>query len=128
MIYPNRSTSLIFLNIIFLIWADSIVHSVEPCSATGNSTATVVMESASLITKNLSTDNLEKKKSEASSDSQPKLLREEKHYMCRKLQNSLIEYARSTKKMIRNMMDDHQSSLDYLSNQNSTLVHAFIAG
>ena len=33
------------------------------------------------------------------------------------LQNSLVEYARSTKKMIRNMMDDHQSSLDYLSNQ-----------
>lgn len=49
----------------------------------GNSTATVVVEPASLVTKNLSTDNLEKKKSEASTDSQPKLLREEKHNMCR---------------------------------------------
>ncbi|KAL8191087.1 UNVERIFIED_CONTAM: hypothetical protein K2H54_067521 [Gekko kuhli] len=33
------------------------------------------------------------------------------------LQSSLVEYARSTKKMIRNMMEDQQSSLDYLSNQ-----------
>lgn len=33
------------------------------------------------------------------------------------LQSSLVEYARSTKQMIRNMMDDQQSSLDYLSNQ-----------
>lgn len=33
------------------------------------------------------------------------------------LQNSLVEYARSTKKLVRNMMDDQQSSLDYLSNQ-----------
>lgn len=33
------------------------------------------------------------------------------------LQNSLAEYARSTKKLVRDMMDDQQSSLDYLSNQ-----------
>ncbi|KAM3836234.1 angiopoietin-related protein 5 [Vipera latastei] len=122
MIYPNRSTSLIFLNIIFFIWTDSIVHSVAPCSAMGNSTATVAVEPAGLVTKNLSTDNLETKKSHVSCDSQAKLLRKEKHYMCRNLQNSLTEYARSTKKMIRNMMDDHQSSLDYLSDQINELM------
>uniref|UniRef100_A0A8D0HDT1 Angiopoietin like 5 n=1 Tax=Sphenodon punctatus TaxID=8508 RepID=A0A8D0HDT1_SPHPU len=56
-------------------------------------------------------------------DVQAKILREEKHYMCRNLQNSLVEYARSTKKLVRSMMDNQQSSLDYLSNQVGELMN-----
>ncbi|OXB70546.1 UNVERIFIED_CONTAM: hypothetical protein H355_004216 [Colinus virginianus] len=56
-------------------------------------------------------------------DVQAKMLRGEKQYMCRNLQNSLVEYARSTKKLVRNMMDDQQSSLDYLSNQVNELMN-----
>ncbi|XP_029459008.1 angiopoietin-related protein 5 [Rhinatrema bivittatum] len=33
------------------------------------------------------------------------------------LQNSLIAYSRSTKKMLKNMLEEQQKSLDYLSNQ-----------
>ncbi|XP_030055218.1 angiopoietin-related protein 5 isoform X3 [Microcaecilia unicolor] len=49
-------------------------------------------------------------------------IREEKHYICRNLQSSLITYARSTKKMLKNMLEDQQKSLDYLSNQVSELM------
>nr|XP_033806062.1 angiopoietin-related protein 5 isoform X2 [Geotrypetes seraphini]XP_033806063.1 angiopoietin-related protein 5 isoform X2 [Geotrypetes seraphini] len=53
---------------------------------------------------------------------QNKNIREEKHYICRNLQSSLITYARSTKKMLKNMLEDQQRSLDYLSNQVSELM------
>ncbi|XP_066442641.1 angiopoietin-related protein 5 isoform X1 [Eleutherodactylus coqui] len=51
------------------------------------------------------------------------LAREQKFNMCKNLQNSLITYARSTKKMLKNMMEDHQKSLDFLSNQVSELTN-----
>ncbi|KAH0625175.1 hypothetical protein JD844_033359, partial [Phrynosoma platyrhinos] len=86
------------------------------------STTTTAEAASSPRIKNLSVDTLEeKKKCNVPCDFQAKMLSEEKKYMCRNLQNSLVEYARSTKKMIRNMMDDHQSSLDYLSNQVSPI-------
>ncbi|CAI5773331.1 Angiopoietin like 5 [Podarcis lilfordi] len=89
----------------------------------GTFATTTVEEAASPGTKNKSSENpQEKKKCHGPCDFQAKVLREEKHYMCRNLQNSLVEYARSTKKMIRNMMDDHQSSLDYLSDQVNELM------
>ncbi|RMC07371.1 hypothetical protein DUI87_16836 [Hirundo rustica rustica] len=42
------------------------------------------------------------------------------------LQNSVAEYARSTKKLVRDMMDDQQSSLDYLSNQVNELMNKLV--
>ncbi|XP_068121032.1 angiopoietin-related protein 5 [Hyperolius riggenbachi] len=51
------------------------------------------------------------------------VMREKKLNMCRNLQNSLITYARSTKKMLRNMMEEHQKSLEYLSSQVSELTN-----
>uniref|UniRef100_A0A8C3M3F1 Uncharacterized protein n=1 Tax=Geospiza parvula TaxID=87175 RepID=A0A8C3M3F1_GEOPR len=42
------------------------------------------------------------------------------------LQNSLAEYARSTKKLVRDMMGDQQSSLDYLSNQVNELMNKLV--
>ncbi|XP_028581970.2 angiopoietin-related protein 5 [Podarcis muralis] len=117
------ASSLIFLNIIFFIGADTVFGNAKPCSAMGTFATTTVEEVASPGTKNKSSENpQEKKKCHVPCDFQAKVLREEKHYMCRNLQNSLVEYARSTKKMIRNMMDDHQSSLDYLSDQVNELM------
>ncbi|NXG02569.1 ANGL5 protein, partial [Sakesphorus luctuosus] len=59
-------------------------------------------------------------------DAQAKILQGEKHYMCRNLQNSLIEYARSTQKLVRDMIDDQQASLDYLSNQVNELKNKLV--
>ncbi|MEE6472910.1 hypothetical protein FKM82_009773 [Ascaphus truei] len=39
------------------------------------------------------------------------------------LQNSLIAYARSSKKMLKNMLEEQQKSLDFLSNQVSELTN-----
>eukprot|EP00079_Xenopus_tropicalis_P010599 XP_002935615.1 PREDICTED: angiopoietin-related protein 5 [Xenopus tropicalis] len=44
-------------------------------------------------------------------------LQEKKYNMCKNLQNSLIYYARSTKKMLKNMLEEQQKSLDFMSNQ-----------
>ncbi|XP_069496475.1 angiopoietin-related protein 5 isoform X2 [Ambystoma mexicanum] len=53
---------------------------------------------------------------------QSKLLREGKHHMCRHLQTSLLVLARSTRKMLKDILEEHQASLDYLSNQMSELT------
>ncbi|XP_039600275.1 angiopoietin-related protein 5 [Polypterus senegalus] len=52
-----------------------------------------------------------------------KLIKEEKHYMCRNLQHSLVSYTRSTRKLIRGLMEDHQKSLDSLSNMVRELLN-----
>ncbi|XP_063813080.1 angiopoietin-related protein 5 isoform X2 [Pseudophryne corroboree] len=49
--------------------------------------------------------------------------REKKINVCRNLQQSLITYARSTKTMLKNMMEEHQKSLEFLSNQVSELTN-----
>ncbi|XP_053312065.1 angiopoietin-related protein 5 [Spea bombifrons] len=49
-------------------------------------------------------------------------VREKKHYICKNLQNSLIAYARSTKAMLKNMLEEQQRSLDFLSNKVSELT------
>ncbi|XP_077340770.1 angiopoietin-related protein 5 [Lithobates pipiens] len=51
------------------------------------------------------------------------IMREKKLNMCRNLQNSLISYARSTKRMVKSMMEEHQKSLEFLSNQVSELTN-----
>ncbi|KAM4702096.1 angiopoietin-related protein 5 [Discoglossus pictus] len=53
----------------------------------------------------------------------PPTLQEKKYYMCRNLQTSLIAYARSTKRMLKSMLEEHQKSLDLLSNQVSELTN-----
>ncbi|KAM8976398.1 angiopoietin-related protein 5 [Pelodytes ibericus] len=50
-------------------------------------------------------------------------IREKKYNMCRNLQYSLLTYARSTKRMLKSMLEDQQKSLDYLSNQVSELTN-----
>ncbi|XP_006628128.2 angiopoietin-related protein 5 [Lepisosteus oculatus] len=52
-----------------------------------------------------------------------KLMKEEKHLMCRNLHHSLVSYTRSTRKMIRGMMEDHQKSLEFLSSQVRELMN-----
>ncbi|XP_036379264.1 angiopoietin-related protein 5 [Megalops cyprinoides] len=52
-----------------------------------------------------------------------KLMKEEKHSLCRNLQHSLVSYTRSTRKLIRDMMDEHQRSLEFLSNQVRELMN-----
>ncbi|XP_008106271.2 angiopoietin-related protein 5 isoform X1 [Anolis carolinensis] len=127
MIYPSAS-SLILLNVLFFIWADTVFGNVKPFSAKGTSTTTTAEVTSTTGTKNRSANSSqEKKKCNVPCDFQAKMLSEEKKYMCRNLQNSLVEYARSTKKMIRNMMDDHQSSLDYLSSQVNELMSRVMA-
>lgn len=56
-------------------------------------------------------------------DAKVEITREEKRLMCRNLQNSIVSYTRSTKKLLRNIMDEQQASLDYLSNQVNELMN-----
>ncbi|EPQ11440.1 Angiopoietin-related protein 5 [Myotis brandtii] len=68
-------------------------------------------------------DTVYKEECEESCDIKTKITREEKHFMCRNLQSSIISYTRSTKKLLRNIMDEQQASLDYLSNQVNELMN-----
>ncbi|MBN3297928.1 ANGL5 protein, partial [Amia calva] len=63
------------------------------------------------------------KKCVVSCETSANVLKQEKHTMCRNLQNSLVSYTRSTRKLIRNMMDEHQKSLEFLSNQVRELMN-----
>uniref|UniRef100_A0A8C5LXR1 Angiopoietin like 5 n=1 Tax=Leptobrachium leishanense TaxID=445787 RepID=A0A8C5LXR1_9ANUR len=51
------------------------------------------------------------------------ILREKKHYMCRNLQISLTTYARSTKKMLKSMLEEQQKSMEFLTSQVSELTN-----
>lgn len=51
-----------------------------------------------------------------------KLLRDEKHSVCGQLQQSLVAFERGTRKLITNMMEEQQRSLDVLSNQVTELM------
>ncbi|KAL2095131.1 hypothetical protein ACEWY4_009850 [Coilia grayii] len=51
-----------------------------------------------------------------------KLMKEERHSLCTDLQYSIISYTRSTRKMIRDLIDEQQKSLELLSNQVMELV------
>ncbi|XP_051882525.1 angiopoietin-related protein 5 [Pristis pectinata] len=50
-------------------------------------------------------------------------LKEEKHYLCRNLHATLASYTRNTKKLIRNMMERQQQSVDYLAKQMRELMN-----
>ncbi|KAM6907276.1 angiopoietin-related protein 5 [Xenentodon cancila] len=51
-----------------------------------------------------------------------KLLRDEKHSICGNLQHSLLVFGRSTRKLIRDVMEEQQRALDVLSNQVTELM------
>ncbi|XP_068457088.1 angiopoietin-related protein 5 [Clinocottus analis] len=51
-----------------------------------------------------------------------KLLRDEKHSICGQLQQSLLAFGRSTRKLIRDVMEEQQTALDILSGQVTELM------
>ncbi|XP_008425350.1 angiopoietin-related protein 5 [Poecilia reticulata] len=51
-----------------------------------------------------------------------KLLRDEKHSICGQLQQSLLAFGRSTRKLIRDVIEEQQRGLDVLSGQVSELM------
>ncbi|KAK9536631.1 hypothetical protein VZT92_006398 [Zoarces viviparus] len=51
-----------------------------------------------------------------------KLLRDEKHSICGQLQQSLLSFGRSTRKLIRDVMEEQQRALDILSGQVTELM------
>ncbi|XP_053702630.1 angiopoietin-related protein 5 isoform X1 [Synchiropus splendidus] len=51
-----------------------------------------------------------------------KLLRDEKHSICGQLQQSLLTFGRSTRKLIRDVMEEQQRALDVLGAQVTELV------
>ncbi|XP_003415708.2 angiopoietin-related protein 5 [Loxodonta africana] len=114
--------SLLFFNICTFICGEPIQgncvhHSMD------SSSANVVEDESNAKDESKSNDTLYQENCEESYDVKPKVTREEKHFMCRNLQNSIVSYTRSTKKLLRNMMDEQQASLDYLSNQVNELMN-----
>ncbi|NXF91399.1 ANGL5 protein, partial [Eubucco bourcierii] len=123
-----RVTSLICLNIFLFSLGETVISNVKPSASKGTRTVGDVENPLEAEEKNKSAA-ISKQKEQCfvpCDDVQAKTLRGEKHYMCRNLQNSLAEYARSTKKMVRDMMHDQQSSLDYLSNQVNELMNRLL--
>ncbi|KAM4545483.1 angiopoietin-related protein 5 [Odontesthes bonariensis] len=51
-----------------------------------------------------------------------KLLRDEKHSICGQLQQSLLAFGRSTRKLMRDVMEEQQTALDVLSAQVAELM------
>ncbi|XP_028322925.1 angiopoietin-related protein 5 [Gouania willdenowi] len=51
-----------------------------------------------------------------------KLLRDEKHSICGQLQQSLLAFGRSTRKLMRDVMEEQQRALDILSTQVTELM------
>ncbi|XP_075887532.1 angiopoietin-related protein 5 [Nelusetta ayraudi] len=51
-----------------------------------------------------------------------KLLRDEKHSICAQLQQTLLSFGRSTRKLIRDVMEEQQRALDILSDQVTELM------
>ncbi|XP_060910858.1 angiopoietin-related protein 5 [Labrus mixtus] len=51
-----------------------------------------------------------------------KLLRDEKHSICGQLQQSLLAFGRSTRKLMRDVMEEQQRALDILSSQVTELM------
>ncbi|XP_056141301.1 angiopoietin-related protein 5 [Lampris incognitus] len=51
-----------------------------------------------------------------------KLLRDEKHSFCGHLQQSLMTFGRSTRKLVRDVMEEQQRALDFLTSQVTELM------
>ncbi|NXF02730.1 ANGL5 protein, partial [Smithornis capensis] len=113
-----RIASLICFIIFLFRLGETVISNGKPCSCKDTRNVGAVERPLKAEEKNKSGDiSKQKEPCLVPCDAQAQMLRGENHHMCRNLQNSLDEYARSTKKLIRDMMDDQQSTLDYLSNQ-----------
>ncbi|XP_070931611.1 angiopoietin-related protein 5 isoform X2 [Macaca nemestrina] len=114
--------SLLFVNVCIFICGEAVqgncVH-----HSTDSSVVNIVEDVSNAKDESKSNDTVCKEDCEESCDVKTKITREEKHFMCRNLQNSIVSYTRSTKKLLRNMMDEQQTSLDYLSNQVNELMN-----
>ncbi|XP_076782217.1 angiopoietin-related protein 5 isoform X2 [Arvicanthis niloticus] len=121
MMYTSQE-SLLLLNVCLLICGEAVQGSCVPHS-TDSLVGNNVEDKAKLKEKSQSNDTVYKENCRESCDAKTKTTREEKHFMCRNLQNSIVSYTRSTKKLIRNVMDEQQASLDYLSHQVNELMN-----
>ncbi|NXS07159.1 ANGL5 protein, partial [Neodrepanis coruscans] len=122
-----RVTSVICILIFLFSLGVTVISNGKPCSCKDTRNVGAVEGPLKAEEKNKSADiSKQKEPCLVPCDAQAKILQGEKHHMCRNLQNSLVEYARSTKKLIRDMMDDQQSSLDYLSNQVNELRNKLV--
>nr|XP_019570064.1 PREDICTED: angiopoietin-related protein 5 [Rhinolophus sinicus] len=114
--------SLLFLNVFIFICGEAMqgncVH-----QSTDSPVVNIVEDISNANNESKSNDAVYKEDCEESCDVKTKITREEKHFMCRNLQNSIISYTRSTKKLLRSIMDEQQASLDYLSNQVNELMN-----
>ncbi|VFV47682.1 angiopoietin-related protein 5 [Lynx pardinus] len=114
--------SLLFLNTFIFICGEVIqgncVH-----HSTDSPGVNTVEDVSNAKDESKSNDTVYKEDCEELCDVKIKITREEKHFMCRNLQNSIVTYTRSTKKLLRNMMDEQQTSLDYLSSQVNELMN-----
>ncbi|XP_028746820.1 angiopoietin-related protein 5 [Peromyscus leucopus] len=124
MMYLSQA-SLLFLNVCIFICGEAIQgscvhHSTD--SLVGNSAA----DKTNLKDENQSNPAVYKEDCKESRDAKTKVTREEKHFICRNLQNSIVSYTRSTKKLLRNIMDEQQASLDYLSSQVNELMNRIL--
>ncbi|XP_067603750.1 angiopoietin-related protein 5 [Pseudorca crassidens] len=121
MIYLFQA-SLLFLNLCIFTCGEVI-----QCNCVHHSTdspvVNIVEDESNAKGESKSNATVYKEDCEESCDVKTKITREEKHFMCRNLQNSIVSYTRSTKKLLRNMMDEQQASLDYLSNQVNELMN-----
>lgn len=114
--------SLLFLNVCIFICGEAVQgicvhHSTD--SLTGNN----VEDNASLKDES---QTVYKEVCQESRDAKTRAPREEKHFMCRNLQNSIVSYTRSTKKLLRDIMGEQQASLDYLSSQVNELMNRIL--
>ncbi|XP_017671456.1 PREDICTED: angiopoietin-related protein 5 isoform X1 [Lepidothrix coronata] len=125
--YHFRVTSLICLNIFLFSLGETVISNGKHCACKDTRNVGAVEGPLKAEEKNESADiSKQKEPCLLPCDAQAKILQGEKHYMCRNLQDSLVEYARSTQKLVRDMMDDQQSSLDYLSTQVNELKNKLV--
>ncbi|XP_043851578.1 angiopoietin-related protein 5 [Dromiciops gliroides] len=123
---PLSLTSSICLNIYFFIWGESVQGNCIQFSTTDSSAVNILEELSNTGSKSSPNDTEHNENCGESCAVQTKITREEKHFMCRNLQSSIASYTRNTKKLLRNMMDEQQASLDYLSNQVNELMNRIL--
>ncbi|KAM8812652.1 LOW QUALITY PROTEIN: angiopoietin-related protein 5 [Rhynchonycteris naso] len=116
---------LLFLNICIFIRGETIqgncVH-----QSTDSPVVNIVEDVSHAKDESKSNDTVYKADCEESCDIKTKIKMEEKHFMCKNLQSSIASYTQSTKKLLRNIMDEHQASLPYLNNQVNELMNRLL--
>ncbi|CAI9152754.1 unnamed protein product [Rangifer tarandus platyrhynchus] len=121
MIYLFQA-SLLFLNLCIFTCGEAIQDNCVHHS-TDSPGVNIVEDDSNTKGESKSNATVYKEDCGESCDIKTKITREEKYFMCRNLQNSIVSYTRSTKKLLRNMMDEQQASLDYLINQVNELMN-----